>query len=80
MTQLFTFETSNICFIFLDLSFILLTLLSFILQVPTISILVPVLSTMVAPSFKEISSVAFLDVSTLIAASLRNQGNFVEKP
>ena len=43
MTQLFTLETSNICFIFLDLSFTLLTLLLFIFQVPTISLLVPIL-------------------------------------
>ena len=70
MTQLFTLETSNICFIFLDLSFTLLTLLLFIFQVPTTSLLVPILSTMVAPSFKEPLFVPFLNVSTLIASTL----------
>ena len=80
MTQLFTFETSNICFVFLDPSFILLTLVSFILQVPSISLLVPILSTMVAPSYKELSFVSFLDVSTLIVTILRIHGHFIFRP
>ena len=80
MTQLFTFETSDICFIFLDLSFTLLTLLLFIFQVPTIGLLVPILSAMVAPSFKEPSFVPFLDVSTLIATTLHIQGHFIFRP
>ena len=80
MTQPFTIETSNIWFIFLDLSFTLLTLLLFIFQVPTISLLVPILSTMVAPSFKEPSFVPFLDVSTLIATTLHIQGHFILRP
>ena len=77
MTQIFTLQTSNICFIFLDLSFSLLTVLLFIFQVPSVSLLVPILSTMVAPSFKEPSFAPFLDVSTLIATTLHIQGHFI---
>ena len=80
MTQPFTLETSNIGFIFLDLSFTLMTLLLFIVQVPTISLLVPILSTMVATSFKEPSFVPFLDVSTLIATTLHIQDHFILRP
>ena len=80
MTQLFTLETSNIRFIFLDLFLILLTLLSLILQVPTISLLVPKFSTMVAPPFKELCFVPLLDVSALIVTTLHIQGHFIFKP
>ena len=80
MPQLFTYITSDLCLVFLILSFIFLTLLLFILQVPTISLLVPILSTMVAPSFKEPSVVPFLSVSTLIATTLHSQGHFIFRP
>ena len=80
MTQLFTFETANICFIFLDFSFILLTLLLFIFHIQTMGLLVPILSTMDAPSFKELSFVCFLAVSTLIATTLNSQGHFIFRP
>ena len=80
MTQLFTLEASNICFIFLDLSFTLLTLLLFIFQVPTIRLLVPILSTIIAPSFKGPSFVPFLDASTLIATTLHMLGHFIFRP
>ena len=80
MTQLFTLQASNICFIFLVDSCTLLTLLLFIFQVPTMSFLVPILSTMVACSFKEASFVPFLDVSTLTATTLHIQGHFIFRP
>ena len=80
MTQLFLLETSNICFIFLDLFLILLMLLFLILQVPTISLLVPILSTMVAPSFEEVSFVPLLDVSVLMVTTLHIQGHSIFRP